>query len=191
MVRALLEACGPVTSWKRMQDSDGRPKGFGFCEFKARVFSCMCTPQRGMMPRTNTFNVAMSGCQCQGTGIPVRAKWPGSTIEGVGNAFATAAPPDDALAVGLRTREPMPPLPEPKALACGVSCSDSRSGGQDTSGVQLASLHCWRLVDAGQPQQPKTPVLAHAFWLHKLRRLRANQLRYTLYMKACVFTCAV
>jgi len=39
VVRALLEACGPVTSWKRMQDSDGRPKGFGFCEFKARVFS--------------------------------------------------------------------------------------------------------------------------------------------------------
>ena len=34
VVRALLEACGPVTSWKRMQDSDGRPKGFGFCEFK-------------------------------------------------------------------------------------------------------------------------------------------------------------
>jgi hypothetical protein len=25
-----------VTSWKRMQDSDGRPKGFGFCEFKVR-----------------------------------------------------------------------------------------------------------------------------------------------------------
>ena len=39
MVRALLEACGPVTSWKRMQDSDGRPKGFGFCEFKVRVFA--------------------------------------------------------------------------------------------------------------------------------------------------------
>jgi len=37
VVRALLQACGPVTSWKRMQDSDGRPKGFGFCEFKARA----------------------------------------------------------------------------------------------------------------------------------------------------------
>lgn len=34
VVRALLEACGPVASWKRMQDSDGRPKGFGFCEFE-------------------------------------------------------------------------------------------------------------------------------------------------------------
>jgi len=45
VVRALLEACGPVTSWKRMQDSDGRPKGFGFCEFKAR-FVLHSTPRR-------------------------------------------------------------------------------------------------------------------------------------------------
>lgn len=34
VVRTLLESCGPVASWKRMQDSDGRPKGFGFCEFE-------------------------------------------------------------------------------------------------------------------------------------------------------------
>jgi hypothetical protein len=29
----LLETCGPVASWKRTTDQNGRPKGFGFCEF--------------------------------------------------------------------------------------------------------------------------------------------------------------
>ncbi|KAK9825406.1 hypothetical protein WJX81_001920 [Elliptochloris bilobata] len=34
-IRALLEACGPVKSWKRMTDpSTGAPKGFGFCEYE-------------------------------------------------------------------------------------------------------------------------------------------------------------
>lgn len=30
----LLESCGPVASWKRTTDQNGRPKGFGFCEFQ-------------------------------------------------------------------------------------------------------------------------------------------------------------
>lgn len=31
-----VKICGPVKSWKRAQDpSDGKPKGFGFCEFDA------------------------------------------------------------------------------------------------------------------------------------------------------------
>jgi RNA-binding protein 25 len=30
----LLETCGPVASWKRTTDQNGRPKGFGFCEFQ-------------------------------------------------------------------------------------------------------------------------------------------------------------
>ena len=29
----LLESCGPVNSWKRTTDQNGRPKGFGFCEY--------------------------------------------------------------------------------------------------------------------------------------------------------------
>jgi RNA recognition motif-containing protein len=29
----LLESCGPVLSWKRTKDENGRPKGFGFCEY--------------------------------------------------------------------------------------------------------------------------------------------------------------
>ena len=34
-MRALLEACGAVKSWKRMTDpSTGQPKGFGFCEYE-------------------------------------------------------------------------------------------------------------------------------------------------------------
>ncbi|KAK3123402.1 hypothetical protein QOZ80_8AG0630090 [Eleusine coracana subsp. coracana] len=33
---SLLRLCGPVKSWKRAQDpSNGRPKGFGFCEFES------------------------------------------------------------------------------------------------------------------------------------------------------------
>ena len=35
MMRALLEACGPVRSWKRVQDPETQaPKGFGFCEYE-------------------------------------------------------------------------------------------------------------------------------------------------------------
>jgi RNA recognition motif-containing protein len=31
-----VQLCGPVKSWKRAQDpSNGRPKGFGFCEFES------------------------------------------------------------------------------------------------------------------------------------------------------------
>ncbi len=34
-MRALLQACGPVRSWKRVTDpSSGKPKGFGFCEYE-------------------------------------------------------------------------------------------------------------------------------------------------------------
>lgn len=33
---SLLRLCGPVKSWKRAQDpSNGKPKGFGFCEFES------------------------------------------------------------------------------------------------------------------------------------------------------------
>ncbi|CAD6245050.1 unnamed protein product [Miscanthus lutarioriparius] len=33
---SLLRLCGPIKSWKRAQDpSDGKPKGFGFCEFES------------------------------------------------------------------------------------------------------------------------------------------------------------
>lgn len=35
VIKALLEACGPVKSWKRVQDPDTQqPKGFGFCEYE-------------------------------------------------------------------------------------------------------------------------------------------------------------
>jgi RNA-binding protein 25 len=31
-----VQLCGPVKSWKRAQDpSNGKPKGFGFCEFES------------------------------------------------------------------------------------------------------------------------------------------------------------
>jgi len=31
-----VQLCGPIKSWKRAQDpSDGKPKGFGFCEFES------------------------------------------------------------------------------------------------------------------------------------------------------------
>jgi len=34
-MRQLLQACGPVRSWKRVTDpSSGKPKGFGFCEYE-------------------------------------------------------------------------------------------------------------------------------------------------------------
>jgi RNA-binding protein 25 len=34
-LRALLDACGAVRSWKRVQDAEtGAPKGFGFCEYE-------------------------------------------------------------------------------------------------------------------------------------------------------------
>lgn len=34
-IKRLLEACGPVKSWKRMSDPEtNKPKGFGFCEFE-------------------------------------------------------------------------------------------------------------------------------------------------------------
>ncbi|AQK52302.1 RNA-binding protein 25 isoform X2 [Zea mays] len=33
---SLLQLCGPVKSWKRAEDpSNGKPKGFGFCEFES------------------------------------------------------------------------------------------------------------------------------------------------------------
>ncbi|XP_062191076.1 RNA-binding motif protein 25-like isoform X4 [Phragmites australis] len=33
---SLLRLCGPIKSWKRAQDpSNGKPKGFGFCEFES------------------------------------------------------------------------------------------------------------------------------------------------------------
>ena len=35
VIKALLEACGPVKSWKRVQDPDTKQlKGFGFCEYE-------------------------------------------------------------------------------------------------------------------------------------------------------------
>lgn len=35
VIKALLEACGPVKSWKPMLDPDTqKPKGFGFCEYE-------------------------------------------------------------------------------------------------------------------------------------------------------------
>ena len=35
VIRALLEACGPMKSWKRVQDPETQqPKGFGFCEYE-------------------------------------------------------------------------------------------------------------------------------------------------------------
>ncbi len=35
VIRALLEACGPIKSWKRVQDPETQqPKGFGFCEYE-------------------------------------------------------------------------------------------------------------------------------------------------------------
>jgi RNA recognition motif-containing protein len=31
-----VQLCGPVKSWKRAEDpSNGKPKGFGFCEFES------------------------------------------------------------------------------------------------------------------------------------------------------------
>lgn len=35
IIKELLEACGPVKSWKRMEDPDTKAlKPFGFCEFE-------------------------------------------------------------------------------------------------------------------------------------------------------------
>lgn len=35
LIKQLLEACGPVKSWKRMEDPDTKAhKPFGFCEFE-------------------------------------------------------------------------------------------------------------------------------------------------------------
>jgi RNA-binding protein 25 len=35
-LRAILELCGGIKSWKRAQDpTTGTPKGFGFCEFES------------------------------------------------------------------------------------------------------------------------------------------------------------
>lgn len=35
LIKELLEACGPVKSWKRMEDPDSKAlKAFGFCEFE-------------------------------------------------------------------------------------------------------------------------------------------------------------
>ena len=33
MIRLLLNACGPVLSWKRVQGATGKLQGFGFCEY--------------------------------------------------------------------------------------------------------------------------------------------------------------
>jgi RNA recognition motif-containing protein len=35
----LLETCGPVASWKRTIDQNGKAKGFGFCEYTS--IECM------------------------------------------------------------------------------------------------------------------------------------------------------
>ncbi len=84
--------------------------------------------------------------------------------------------PDHVLTVGMRTREPMPPLPEPKALACGVSYSGHRGGCRDMSGVQSVLLQCWHLVDAGQPQRPRKPRVDARLLMQRLRGLPAYQL---------------
>lgn len=35
VIKALLDACGPVKSWKRVEDTEtGKPKPFGFCEYE-------------------------------------------------------------------------------------------------------------------------------------------------------------
>jgi RNA recognition motif-containing protein len=31
----LLESCGSVASWKRATDTNGKPKGFGYCEYQS------------------------------------------------------------------------------------------------------------------------------------------------------------
>ena len=33
-IQKLLESCGTVTSWKRLKDSNGKPKSFGLCEYE-------------------------------------------------------------------------------------------------------------------------------------------------------------
>ena len=33
MIRHLLQTCGPVVSWKRVQGATGRLQAFGFCEY--------------------------------------------------------------------------------------------------------------------------------------------------------------
>lgn len=34
-IKSLMETCGPVKSWKRLQDAETKqPKGFGFCEYE-------------------------------------------------------------------------------------------------------------------------------------------------------------
>ena len=72
MVRALLEACGPVTSWKRMQDSDGRPKGFGFCEFKARA-PCRTCKAPTHIPSISMLAVGCLVARCGSKEIAKRA----------------------------------------------------------------------------------------------------------------------
>ena len=35
VIKALLDACGTVKSWKRVEDTEtGKPKPFGFCEYE-------------------------------------------------------------------------------------------------------------------------------------------------------------